>query len=321
MHTPSFSEVQMSIRAHSVLVVNLRPGGGYQLSHTGPSNDDTRKLLVHRLPCLNPFLDTAADVLAQLGHDEARFAVQLHDEDPEPICFRFDAPLDPDGKGPLIPDPYVLGSNGYASLRRQFSEQLLPPWQERLPIAIWRGSSTGSSELSPQSLHRNSRLQLCVQSKRLPYLLDARISAVVQCPDAVSKAEVERLLQDKQLLAPRMSPWHLALHRWILEIDGNVNSWGLLWKLLSGSCILRVASPRRQWYHHRLQPWVHMVPIAADLSDLEDILAWCHSNPQTCRAIAEAGQQLAFDVINQLNTDQREAVEVYAANWLRTRLA
>ena len=122
----------------------------------------------------------------------------------------------------------------------------------------------------------------------------------------------------QDLLAPRLSPWHLALHRWLIEIDGNVNSWGLLWKLLSGSCVLRVASNRAQWYHHRLQPWQHIVPIAADLSDLEDVVAWCQRHPTHCEAIAYAGQCVALEVVDQLAADQRQAVHHYAANWLRT---
>ena len=39
-----------------------------------------------------------------------------------------------------------------------------------------------------------------------------------------------------------MEPSDMALHQWIVDLDGNVNSWGLLWKLLSGSCVVRVES-------------------------------------------------------------------------------
>ena len=42
----------------------------------------------------------------------------------------------------LLPDPYALGSNGYAEVRNQFLKRPLPPWKERLPLAFWRGSST-----------------------------------------------------------------------------------------------------------------------------------------------------------------------------------
>lgn len=244
--------------------------------------------------------------------------MQLHDEDPDQPCFRFDAPLQPDGKGPLIPDPYVLGTQGYANLRRQFEAEPLPPWQQRLPIAIWRGSSTGLHTLRADNLNDNPRYRLCQASLQHSSQLDARFTAVVQCPDASVQQAVESTLQHQGLLAPRMSPWHLALHRWILEIDGNVNSWGLLWKLFSGSCVIRVNSTRRQWYHHRLQPWVHVVPVRADLGDLASVLAWCRSHPDACAAIASAGQQLATAVIHELDADQRKALASYASSAERT---
>ena len=87
------------------------------------------------------------------------------------------------------------------------------------------------------------------------------------------------------------------------------------------ACVLRVSSPRRQWYHHRLVPWQHVVPVAANLSNLPDVLAWCQRHPQRCEAIAQAGQALALEVVHQLEQDQRQAVARYAATWLRTRAA
>ncbi len=313
----------MSRYAHSLLQVQLQPGGGYSLALQGPERQASAQLLKHRLPGLQPFLELAAAELVQRGHPQACFLVQLHDEDSAPPCFRFDAPLDPAiaVAGPLIPDPYALASQGYAALRRQFADQPLPPWRERLPVAIWRGSSTGTPALTPANLAHNLRYQLCAASRQLGPPLDARFTAVVQSPDAASRRALEQLLLEQQLLTAKVSPWHLALHRWILEIDGNVNSWGLLWKLLSGSCVLRVSSPRRQWYHHRLVPWQHVVPVAANLSNLAEVLDWCQRNPQRCAAIAQAGQALAMEVVHQLEQDQRQAVARYATTWLRTRAA
>ena len=47
-------------------------------------------------------------------------------------------------------------------------------------------------------------------------------------------------------------------YKFQIDIDGNTNSWpGLFQKLLTGSAILKVASPYgyRQWYYDRLRPW------------------------------------------------------------------
>ena len=57
-------------------------------------------------------------------------------------------------------------------------------------------------------------------------------------------------------------------------------------KLLSGCCVLRVMSNRQQWFHKRMIPWKHMVPIAPDLSDLREKIQWCLLNRKQCESIA-----------------------------------
>ena len=301
--------------AQSLLQVQLQPNGGYLLELIGPERKESLRVLKLRLLTLQPFLDLAEQEFRQLGYAKARFVVQLHDEAPEPCCFRFDAPLHNQhgSKGPLIPDPYALGSNGFASLRSEWTNQPLPPWQERLPIAIWRGSTTGTAVLSPASISNNRRYQLCQTGRALRPWLDARFTNVVQSPQP---HELEQKLREEDLLAPRLSPWHLGLHRWIVEIDGNVNSWGLLWKFLSGSCVLRVESERQQWYHHRMKPWEHVVPIASDLSDLKAVLKWCYAHPKACEAIATAGAALGRKVVERMIQDQQKAVATYASQCL-----
>lgn len=39
---------------------------------------------------------------------------------------------------------------------------------------------------------------------------------------------------------------------------------------------------------------VHYVPVAADLSDLRDIIGWCRAQPAECRSIAAQGQAFAL---------------------------
>jgi len=268
-----------------------------------------------RVQPLVAFCHQAASWLQQWGHDHGTFQVQLHDEAPTMPCFRFDAPLTDDRGGPLIPDPYALGTAGFSKVRESFLRQPLPPWEQRIAMAIWRGSSTGSAQLSQGALQHNLRYRLCQLSRRWPELLDARFTAVVQAVNPAAHARIRNQLLAEDCLAPRVQPWHLALHRWLIEIDGNVNSWGLLWKLLSGSCVVRVHSPRQQWYHQKLQPWVHVVPVAADLSDLVDTLIWCQTHPTLCRQIALAGRQLGLEVVAQLEEDQRRAVLQWALQW------
>ncbi|MEY3032546.1 MAG: hypothetical protein RLZZ622_1021, partial [Planctomycetota bacterium] len=69
------------------------------------------------------------------------------------------------------------------------------------------------------------------------------------------------------------------------------------------------ASPRgfRQWYYDRLVPWVHYVPVAADLSDFAERLDWCRRHPRQCREIAGGGQRAAFAMT--YDRERQQAIE------------
>lgn len=256
--------------------------------------------------------------LLRQRHPQGSLDLQLHDEDPLIPCLRLDAASDDvdDPSRPLIPDPYCLMTEGYQSLREGMERDPLPPWSERLQLAFWRGSTTGSKEIGLDNLRLNRRYQLARLSRAWPDLLDARINRVVQCRDAQAQEHVEHHLHQEGLLSATVNPLHAALHAWQIDIDGNVNSWGLLWKLLSGSCILRVQSPRQQWYHRRLQPWIHVVPVNADLSNLGERLKWCRNHLHDCAAIAAAGQALAKQVIEEIEDDLLNAGVLYARAWM-----
>jgi len=103
--------------------------------------------------------------------------------------------------------------------------------------------------------------------------------------------------------------------RYQIDIDGNTNSWpGLFTKLLSGSTVLKVASPRgyRQWYYRKLVPWINFVPVASDLSNLVDRIRWLRANDDAAREIGRQGRILAesMDYESELNA---AAIEIKAA--------
>ena len=137
------------------------------------------------------------------------------------------------------------------------------------------GSTTGSKDITLNTLELNTRYQLARLSKTRPDRLDARVNQIVQCRDALAREQVETRLNKEGLLSCTVSPWHAALHAWQIDIDGNVNSWGLLWKLLSGSCIWG-ESPGGSGITNASSPgsiWSR----GADLSDL-GTAEWCLSH-------------------------------------------
>ena len=77
-------------------------------------------------------------------------------------------------------------TDGYRSLRERMKQDPLPPWNERLPLAFWRGSTTGNKDITLNTLELNNRYQLVPLSKTRPDRLDARFnrmcSAVTRWP-------------------------------------------------------------------------------------------------------------------------------------------
>ena len=256
-----------------------------------------------------PILQVASVASWRLGACSPRqhLTIQLHDEDPGRHSLRYDAAIN--DTSVLLPDPYALGSQGYLKIRKTLSQQPLPVWNERKSQAFWRGSSTSSKAITIHRMHKNRRINLCRLSRKMPKLLNCCLTDVVQCRDQNAKLEVSKSLKAEGLLSDRCAPMQFGLHKYLIEIDGNVNSWGLLWKLLTGSCILRVNSARRQWYHHKLKPYLHIIPVKEDLSDLHEKLSWCHDHEEECEEIGRQGKILAEQVIEDLGPSVLKAID------------
>ena len=230
------------------------------------------------------------------------FAVYSHDADPEQGWV--DLNLDDGATVPglafcearrdcfLIPDRSFLHWNGYQDVARQYRQDDVP-WAERQPVALWRGSTTGRPEDPALGWRSLPRVRLC-QIARAPTsldLIDAGITAIAQIYDAHSAAE----LQGSDLMRPNMPPGQFNRYKYQIDIDGNSNSWpGLFYKLLTGSPVLKVASPRgyRQWYYSQLKPWINFVPVASDLSDLLEKIVWLRAHDEAARRIGEQGRVL-----------------------------
>jgi hypothetical protein len=193
----------------------------------------------------------------------------------------------------LIPDNVFWHLDGYQRAAHQIQEDRVP-WDERIPVAMWRGS-TGCIPDDPTVGWRSMpRVRLC-QIARAPTslgVIDAGITSIVQIYDP---AEIDKLRQSG-LVCPRMPSDQIIRHKYQIDIDGNTNSWpGLFTKLLTGNPVLKVASPRgfRQWYYDRLKPWINFVPVASDMSDLVEKVVWLRAHDDAARRIGEQGLALA----------------------------
>lgn len=189
----------------------------------------------------------------------------------------------------LLPDPYYMDSRGYHLLRRAAGDA--PRWNDRADEIAWRGSVTGDNTIArPEDLPRIRLAQLC---RDLPDVDVGLIGVHSTMNNGREPGLLDAFLASHALTRDRWDMADFGRYKFTIDIDGHANAWGFLEKLILGCCVLKVQSPYEQWFYERLKPWQHYVPVRADLSDLEQVIAWCRTNPKHCEWIAHNGARVA----------------------------
>jgi hypothetical protein len=191
----------------------------------------------------------------------------------------------------LIPDPPYLGARGYEQVRAHYARNDVA-WEQRRPVAMWRGGTSGQPADRRIGWRTLPRIRLCEIGREHPDIIDAGITGIAQMPNAQAEEEI----RNSGLMAGFLPVNDFNKYRYQIDIDGNSNSWpGLFQKLLTGSPVLKVASPRgfRQWYYDRLKPWINFVPVAVDMSDLVEKAEWLKAHDDAAHQIGQRGRALA----------------------------
>jgi hypothetical protein len=199
----------------------------------------------------------------------------------------------------LIPDDYFISTSGYKEIRSYLIKNPLP-WRDRKPIAFWRGATTGCRiDGNWQSL---PRIRLCQLAQGNSSIFDVGISKIVQTKSDGEVIEIER----SGFCRDRVPQTEMFKYKLLIDIDGNTNSWpGLFTKLLGGSAVLKVESPKsfRQWYYPHLRPWDNFVPISKTMEDIEDKVLWLLKRDYVMEDIANNSARLAasMDFASQID--------------------
>lgn len=216
----------------------------------------------------------------------------------------------------LILDPYFYIYENYDALRTHVANQARP-WRDRQDILFWRGTTTGLRRRTPEpdaplNWDWLPRLQLCANSRASHYAakMDIAVTEMAQ----IGEPYLQDAIVAAGLLRPQVPKMEFLNYKYLIDIDGYSNSWSLIEKFIMGATVFKVKSADgfRQWYYHRLKDWETHIPIAADLSDLDERIGWALDHPQECERIATNGAALAADV--QLSAAMTEAEGALAAN-------
>lgn len=152
------------------------------------------------------------------------------------------------------PDYYFIQWEGFKDLIRKLHHVNIP-FHSKIKKIIWRGSTTGKTVEGCESL---DRVKICKAARNISWL-DFGVSR--NLPICRGKYPITNSIPETDWIK----------YRGILDIDGNVNAWGLFWRLFSGSVIFKVDSPFTNAYISKMKPWVHFIPLSRDFSELADV--------------------------------------------------
>ncbi|KAI9352705.1 glycosyl transferase family 90-domain-containing protein [Obelidium mucronatum] len=196
------------------------------------------------------------------------------------------------------------------------------PWSKKRDVLFWRGASSGGryDYNHPWDKYHRTRLLEWERSfaskypknvfdagkvnvtdyprgniknrtkpeKTLSWLsVDIGLNKVVQA-DEVTAKELERKYTLKAFV-----PFNQTVEfKYLLVVDGN--TWpARLSQYLETNSIVLLSTAVTDWFMWMLVPFVHYVPVAVDLSDLEDRLRWLRENDDKAQIISANARQLA----------------------------
>ena len=179
---------------------------------------------------------------------------------------------------PLDDDTFKVGlEQVLAGIKR-------PSWEERKPIAFWRGGSSG--------FDRPKTIRMKVTEKLFGNpLTDVRITKW-------GTLENEKDIPEEHF-GNRCSLEKHFEYKYIFIIDGNLIASNHQWVFGSGSVPIMVTHPgNNYWFKNYLIPMKHYVPISYDLSDLEEKIEWLVNNDDKAKEIATNALEFSREVFN-----------------------
>lgn len=161
------------------------------------------------------------------------------------------------------------------------------PWESKVPVGYWRGSTTGAW-FTPENWMHPLRSKFVMFAESAPKMLDCAFSLFVQ-----GTPEGETVMRNRGLFKEAVMPESQLKYKYLIAIDGNTCASSLKWQLFSNSVVLKNESEWMEWYDTALIPYKHYVPFKNDFSDLLEKLEWLKQNDETAKNIAKEARHFA----------------------------
>ncbi|KAH9266649.1 hypothetical protein BASA83_010455 [Batrachochytrium salamandrivorans] len=166
------------------------------------------------------------------------------------------------------------------------------PWNERKSVIYWRGATSGG-HAKGGNWHNFHRTRLAKLAMKHPDMMDMKITRAVQC-DFQDCADMR-----KELDISASEPFETVYnYKYAMDIDGNSFS-GRFFRLLESGSLVFKMTIFNEYFERWIVPWEHYIPVAVDLSDLEEKITWARNNDAEARRIAESGRRFSERILNK----------------------
>lgn len=195
-----------------------------------------------------------------------------------------------------------------------------PPFLEKADDRLlWRGRNTGihhSSKTLWQNAHRDYFVRLSNEIAGTLDVLPANVSDKdpVGPPRKLRKSRVNPAMLDVAFAdepvmcsgdtcdklwqiypwRPYQGPKEAGQYKYVFDVDGNGWS-GRFKRLITSNSLIFKSTIYPEWFHDRIEPWVHYVPVQTDLSDLHDTLIFFRGDGNGEGAREDLGRKIATE--------------------------
>ena len=168
------------------------------------------------------------------------------------------------------------------------------PWEKRHRIPIFRGSAWASPNHDDLSFCtsqlRSSRFQAVAFSKDYPNLLDARFSRIdkltKECFDRNDTHLFTRLLPVERIRHPD----YFSKYQVALVLAGIGAAFRTSVHFMTTTTVILQDFYYQEWFTKYLKPFVHYIPLAEDLNNLNETLHWVQQHPAQVMEIGRNGR-------------------------------
>ena len=175
-----------------------------------------------------------------------------------------------------IPDMYYITHNGYTDNKFKLIDTNQIPFEEKKSECIYRGNIENGSKYNFKEYENKPEINQREYLKKIQHKI-SNFDFKDDYKDIVEQIK----------------------YKYILDVDGWANTWdATIWKLYSGSVLLKTDSIWEQWYYDKLDPWVHYVPVENDFSDLDEKIKWCILHDTECQKIVKNSREFVFKQLN-----------------------